>query len=99
MSKIHDDIYGKLVADMILTRKKKNNDYGDSFNKGCDKFGIVSALSRIDEKNDRVCNLLTNENQMVDDEKVEDTLIDMANYCLMLATYIKAKKCQETQKD
>lgn len=43
-----------------------------------------SILVRLMDKMERIKTLLTNgENNRVTDEKVEDTLLDMANYCLM----------------
>ena len=43
---------------------KKNNDYGDSFNKTCDKFGLMAPLIRMTDKLNRfeqLINPLTNQ--------------------------------------
>ena len=67
---------------------KKNNDYGDSFNKTCDKFGLIAPLIRMTDKLNRfeqLINPLTN--QRLQDESIEDTLIDLANYAILTVLY------------
>ena len=61
----------------------KNHDYGNSFGETFDKLGIISAITRIADKYNRLVNLTTNGNTKVNDESIEDTLLDMANYCIM----------------
>lgn len=62
---------------------KKNQDYGDSFGKTYKNLGIISAVTRISDKYNRLVSLATKENRQVKDESIKDTLLDMANYCLM----------------
>ena len=62
---------------------KKNHDYGDSFGKTFEELGIISAATRISDKFNRFIQLAKGIEPMVNDEKIRDTLIDMANYCLM----------------
>lgn len=67
---------------------KKNHDYGDSFNKGCDELGVGYAFSRIFDKTKRFQTLakgIMNNNLSIEvqDETVEDTIMDLANYCVM----------------
>jgi len=71
---------------------KKNHDYGDSFGQTYDKLGIISAITRISDKYNRLVSLGTGQEQMVQDEKIEDTLLDMANYCLMTVIEIQNQK-------
>ena len=65
--------------------EKKNYDYGDSFGETFRKLGIVSAVTRISDKYNRLCSLATKseEERKVKDESITDTLLDMANYCIM----------------
>lgn len=56
-----------------------NNSFGDTFN----KLGIISAVTRISDKYNRLCNLATNPNIDDLDESLQDTLCDMACYCIM----------------
>ena len=76
---MHKEICDKLNE----TYEKKNNDYGDSFAK---VRAIVpdAIMVRIYDKVSRLETLLKKENkQLVNDESIEDTLIDLANYCIM----------------
>lgn len=61
----------------------KNHDYGDSFGQTFQKLGIISAITRISDKYNRIVSLATNKEQKVKDEAIEDTLKDMASYCIM----------------
>lgn len=69
----------------------KNHDYGDSFGETFKKLGIISAVTRITDKYNRLCNLCI-KTQAVKDESIEDTLLDMANYCIM--TIIELEKTE-----
>ena len=76
---MHKEICDKLNE----TYEKKNNDYGDSFAKV--RVIVPDAIMvRIYDKVSRLETLLKKENkQLVNDESIEDTLIDLANYCIM----------------
>ena len=65
--------------------EQKNHDYGNSFGETFDKLGIISAVTRISDKYSRLCALATKpeEERKVKDESITDTLMDMANYCIM----------------
>ena len=85
--KLHKELCEKLNK----TYEKKNHDYGDSFGKSFAKRGITAAMVRMEDKWNRLDNLTLNpENIKVKDEAIEDTLLDLANYCLM--TYIELDK-------
>ncbi|RXM68374.1 DUF1599 domain-containing protein [Clostridium tetani] len=62
--------------------KNKNHDYGDSFGETYSKLGIISAVTRITDKVNRLQSLCTKE-QKVKDESIKDTLKDLANYSIM----------------
>ena len=63
--------------------ENKNHDYGNSFGISFVKYGKISALTRISDKFNRFESLMLGKEQKVQDEKVEDTLKDMASYCIM----------------
>ncbi len=63
--------------------KAKNHDYGDSFGDTYKKLGIISAVTRLSDKMNRLMSLAVNHDAQVKDEKIEDTLLDMANYAIM----------------
>lgn len=60
----------------------KNHDYGDSFGKGFQEYGLIMPVIRLEDKLNRFKQLVNREG-MVKDESVEDTLIDLANYAIM----------------
>jgi hypothetical protein len=80
MSKI--DRHREICNQLNKIYEKKNHDYGDSFGNTYEKLGIISAVTRITDKYNRLCSLATKEAE-VEDETIEDTLMDMANYCIM----------------
>lgn len=72
---------------------KKNHDYGDSFNEGCNELGAGYAFSRIFDKTKRFQTLAkgfmnSNPSVEVKDETMEDTIMDLANYCVMYLAWI-----------
>lgn len=71
-----------ICKELTETYIKKNHDYGDAFSETYDKLGIISAVTRITDKTNRLVSLCTKE-QRVDDETLEDTLMDLANYAIM----------------
>jgi len=87
--------YQRLQADMLQTFVNKDSDYGDSFGKTFDKYGIVSALTRMSDKLNRIDNLTAinyrdSSTKMKVDESIEDTLLDLANYAML--TYLQIHK-------
>ena len=73
----------KEIIDNIHTMyKDKNEDYGDSFDKSLDKFGLLSSLIRLTDKMNRFEQLIDSESK-VTSESIDDTLLDMANYAIM----------------
>lgn len=61
---------------------KKNADYGNSFEKSYEEFGLVAPIIRLQDKINRVKNLIMEE-QQVADESLKDTFLDIANYAAM----------------
>lgn len=62
---------------------RKNHDYGDNFRKSLEEFGLVAAVVRMSDKMERVKTLSKGEKAKVTDEKIRDTLVDLANYAIM----------------
>jgi len=58
---------------------KKNADYGDAFA----KYGLVGILMRIEDKIQRAMSITKNGVNLVEDEKLRDTLLDLHNYAAM----------------
>lgn len=74
----------------------KNHDYGDSFAETYKKLGIISAITRITDKVNRLQSLCTKE-QKVKDESIEDTLRDLANYALMTLIELEEEKKRDNK--
>lgn len=74
------------------TYKSKNADYGNSFGEMFAELGIITAVTRIGDKFNRIKNLAKKSPQdmQVKSESIKDTLLDMANYCIM--TVIEMEK-------
>ena len=62
--------------------ERKNTDYGDSFSKTFEEFGLTSSAIRINDKTERFKKLIKQEAQ-VQDETIKDTLLDLANYAVL----------------
>jgi hypothetical protein len=73
---------------MVETYEKKNHDYGNSFDKSVDEFGLVSPAIRLTDKLNRFKTLIKTESK-VKDESISDTLLDLANYSILTYLYIK----------
>ena len=58
---------------------KKNIDYGDAFS----KFGVIGVLMRIEDKLQRSMSITKNGVNLINDEGIRDTLIDLHNYAAM----------------
>jgi len=70
--------------------RDKNHDYGDSFGETYKKLGIISAVTRITDKVNRLQSLCTKEHK-VEDESIRDTLMDLANYAIMTIIEIEGE--------
>lgn len=78
---------------MLNLMAKKNADYGNAFNKGCDKLGYKYGLSRMYDKANRLIHLIEDDFQgcnkpNVENESMFDTIQDLANYCNMLLAWL-----------
>lgn len=72
-----------VLSEMRSLYIAKNADYGDSFAKSVEKYGLISALTRISDKFNRAERLILGNEAKVKDEKLRDTLIDLASYAIM----------------
>lgn len=81
----------KICEELNEIYVNKNNDYGDSFGETFRKLGIISAVTRITDKTNRLQSLCRNQ-QKVNDESIRDTLMDLANYAIMTIIEIDEEK-------
>jgi hypothetical protein len=61
----------------------KNADYGDSFAKLRNELGDWVILVRLSDKLERLKTLLGKREEARVNESIDDTLMDLANYCIM----------------
>ena len=85
-----------ILNKMYEIYEKKNADYGNSFAKSYDEFGLVSPVIRLSDKVERLKTLCNKEAQ-VKDESIIDTLIDIAVYAVL--TVLEIKKREEKEKE
>lgn len=81
----------KAVCDKLYNvYEKKNMAYGNSFGETFDDLGIISAVTRISDKFNRLKTLVKNKDIPQGDESISDTLLDLANYAIM--TYMEVMR-------
>lgn len=84
--------FRQIAEEITKLYEEKDRLYGDSFGSTYQKLGIISAVTRISDKYNRLCNLATGPTPLNDcGESIEDTLKDMAAYCIMTLMQFKTK--------
>ena len=68
-----------IQAEALELFKKKNIDYSDAFA----TYGTIGVLMRIQDKLKRFISITKNGINLVNDESLRDTLIDLHNYSAM----------------
>jgi len=76
------------LRDLLI---RKNHDYGDSFAQQYAKYGLMSAMIRMDDKMRRLETLVDGEQAQVA-ESIEDTLTDLAGYALLALVEARAER-------
>ena len=85
--------FEQLANQLIETQKRKNADYGSSFDQTLDEFGLVASATRMSDKFNRFKSLMRcGSSARVEDEKIEDTLMDLAAYAIMTVEWIKKQQ-------
>ena len=90
-----EDQFKAITENMLKTFVAKNSDYGNSFEQSCDTFRTVAAVVRMNDKMNRINKLYNNTKIARVDEKLEDTLLDLANYCILTVMYLKSHDKKE----
>ena len=89
--------FEQITTDMFELYKRKNADYGNSVAKTFDEWGLVSFLVRMEDKLNRVTTLTKKQGEArIADEKIEDTLLDLANYSIMALIELDRAKSELT---
>jgi len=69
----------RIQSEAFALFTKKNADYGDAFA----KYGVIGVLMRIEDKLQRSMSITKNGVNLVNDEGMRDTLLDLHNYAAM----------------
>ncbi len=68
-----------IQTEALLLFMKKNIDYGDAFA----EYGVIGVLMRIEDKLMRSMTITKKGVNLVNDEGIRDTLLDLHNYSAM----------------
>jgi nucleoid-associated protein YejK len=82
-------VHKNICADLNGIYQAKNKAYGDAFGKTYQELGIISSVTRMTDKMERIKSLCRGAEQ--NDESLKDTLLDLANYCIMTLIEMGAK--------
>lgn len=83
----------ELLTDEILKLYEiKNSDYGNSFYKQLDEDGLLVSKIRLQDKLSRFSSIIKKGTIEVKDEKLRDTLIDLATYSIMTVAWLDNKQ-------
>lgn len=92
---MHTEQFKEITQKMLDIYVKKNTDYGSSVSDTYKDFGLVSFLVRMQDKMNRLKSLNKSE-ALVKDEKIEDTLLDLANYSILALIELQNDKERKT---
>ena len=89
--------FKRITDEMICLYEKKNTDYGSSFSETYEKLGILSAVTRLTDKMNRITTLATKGENKVKNESLRDSFIDLANYAVMTIIELDKRSEYETK--
>jgi len=85
--------HARVCTELNELYKRKNADYGDSFHKSYEEWGLTMAAIRLGDKYNRFSSLVhKGGDSLVKDESIRDTLIDLANYAIMTVMELDAER-------
>ena len=90
------------LTEMLEIAKKKSHDYSSFSDSVFANFEVVGLcgiasveqgfLTRMMDKISRINSFVKQGITLVDDEKIDDTLVDLSSYALLMLAYIKSKR-------
>ena len=88
-----------LFEDITITMRNvydsKNRDYQDSYGQSFAEEGMAAFRIRGGDKMNRIKALSLTNKQHVKNESLEDSLLDLANYCIMTLIELELKKVRQ----
>ena len=88
-TEMNEELHQELLDYIHKLYITKNSDYGDSVHDTYKKYGLTSFFVRMEDKLNRARTLDMKKSQEVVDEKLEDTLLDLANYAILSVIELK----------
>jgi len=88
----------EILTKMHNIYKAKNSEYGNSFSITFKKYGIISALTQMFHKWNRLENLVMDKNASNSNESLEDSLLDLGNYCILTLIELENNKIKKGKK-
>ncbi len=87
--KTQEELFSTILGELFDTYKKKNSDYGNTFEKLFKELGAVYAYSHMYEKLMRIKTLMNDLNPpKVKEESIKDSLKDLASYAILTLVQI-----------
>ena len=92
--------HGEILDSLKDITVRKNSDYAGSVDpfknfRLAEFLGLCSTevgmIVRLGDKMSRISNLIGGNNPKVKDESIKDTLLDLANYCIITVIYLESK--------
>lgn len=93
--------FESITKQMLEITRAKNSDYTGDEAQPFKNFTMVETMgaatteqgffTRMNDKMMRFAGFLKNGTLKVADEKIEDTLMDLANYCILCICYLRSK--------
>lgn len=83
--------FERVQAECLALYRVKNERYGNSFELTLDSWGLTPIGIRLEDKLNRLRELIKRPELATDDESLRDTLVDIANYATMAVSYIDSK--------
>lgn len=77
-----EEKFSQITSELLETYKAKNKDYGDSFAKLFEEYGMAYSIIHLQEKINRIKSLQKKSNE-VKGETYVDSLKDLANYAIL----------------
>lgn len=70
----------------------KNSDYGSSIHDTFVKYGMTAYMIRLEDKLNRARTIIQKGKEEVLDERLEDSLLDLANYAILAVMELRHKE-------
>lgn len=96
----NEELFRSTLVEMESTYRKKNADYGNSFEEMYRKVGAIYPLIHLSEKLARIEQLTQSYREpRVTEESLRDSLLDLANYSVMWITELDKEHTSEETSD